>query len=291
MSLCDGMSCGQIALKNLCVKVKEYYAYEIKPSAIYATQLNFPQTVQLGDVNDFDAEYFKDKKIDILLCGSPCQDMSNVKHGREGIKGKKSSLFYKCADILDAVRPSYFLFENVKSMRNIDRDTITERLGATPIMIDSQLVSAQRRKRYYWTNIPNVEQPNDKGIKLSDILEENPIVEESISQKAEITIRKRLDKNFTAINGDKSITITCRGYNSKSTQYVENERGLRCLTTLEYRRLQTIPDWYDFGELSKAKITDLLGDGWTVDVISHILSYISGKNVVNSWVSILGTNS
>ena len=275
MSLCDGISCGQIALKNLGIKVKEYFAYEIKPSAIYATQLNFPQTIQLGDVNGFDTEYFDGKEIDLLMCGSPCQDMSFVNNNRSGVEGQKSSLIYKCAEIMQTVKPRFFLFENVKSMLNRDKEIFNQLLGVEPIAINSSLVSAQKRNRLYWTNIPGVKQPEDREIFLNDILEKNPKQEEVFSKKKiEFVARKRDKGLYVAVNGDKAQPLTARAYASWCTQYIENENGLRDLTTLEYRRLQTIPDWYDFGELSKAKITDLLGDGWTVDVISHILSYI-----------------
>lgn len=269
------MSCGQIALKNLGVKVKEYFAYEIKPSAIYATQLNFPNTIQLGDLNGFDADFFKDKQIDLILCGSPCQDMSFVNNNRCGVNGEKSILIYRCVDILKRVNPKHFLFENVGSMKKQDKSIFNSLLGVTPIAIDSRLVSAQKRNRLYWTNIKGVRPPTDRGIKLSDILETNPQPEETFTEKKRQFIARKRDRGlYVAVNGDKAQPVTARGYASWCTQYIEDENGVRDLTTLEYRRLQTIPDWYDFGTLSKAKITDLLGDGWTVDVIAHILSYI-----------------
>lgn len=195
--------------------------------------------------------------------------------GKVGITGKKSSLFFKCAEILKIIRPTYFLFENVKSMTNSDKEIFTKTLGVEPILIDSSLVSAQQRNRLYWTNIPNVDVPKDKHIFLQDILESNPIPEEKWSDKKIAFVRKKSNGTmYVRVNGEKSLPITVRGYAAWNTQYVEDDNGLRDLTILEYRRLQTIPDWYSFGDLRKSKITDLIGDGWTIDVIVHILKNI-----------------
>lgn len=284
LSLCDGMSCGQIALKQLGIKVKEYYSYEIKKTAIKVTQLNFPNTIQLGDINEFDYDFFKDKHIDLLLCGSPCQNMSLINiSGKVGINGEKSSLFYKCVEILNLVKPTYFLFENVKSMTKQDKQIFNEYLGVEPIHIDSAWFSAQSRNRYYWTNIPNIPQPVDKKIFLKDILESHPQPEETWSDKKIAFVnRKRNSTMYIRVNGDKSIPITARGYAAWNTQFIEDENGLRDLTIKEYRRLQTIPDWYDFGDLRKSQITNLIGDGWTVDVIKFILDNISSLSTVNT---------
>lgn len=165
LSLCDGMSGGQIALKELGIPVHKYYAYEIKPTAIKVTQLNFPNTIQLGDVNKFDYKIFENEKVDLLLCGSPCQDMSLINiNGKVGVNGEKSSLLYKCVEILEKIKPKYFLFENVKSMTNADKEVFNSLLGVKPIHINSSLVSAQNRNRLYWTNIPNVSIPKDRKI-------------------------------------------------------------------------------------------------------------------------------
>lgn len=281
LSLCDGMSCGQIALERAGISVEEYYAFEIKKSAIEVTQLNFPNTIQLGDVNNFDAEMFKEIKIDLLLCGSPCQDMSSINiGGKVGVNGTKSSLLYKCVEIMNLVHPEYFLFENVRSMTNKDKQVFNNLLGVEPIHINSSLVSAQNRNRLYWTNIPYVELPTDRNIFLQDILDADPKPEEKWSQKKiEFVNRKRNSTMYVAVNGDKSIPITARGYAAWNTQFVETENGLRDLTINEYKKLQTIPEWYNFGNLTKSKITDLIGDGWTVDVIAHILSHIPKEKI------------
>lgn len=170
LSLFDGISCGQLALRRAGVRIDKYYASEIDKYAIQVTQHNFPNTIQLGDVTKVDFTQFVDK-IDLLIGGSPCQDLSVAKKDRKGLDGSRSGLFFKYVEALRTIKPKYFLLENVASMRKEDRDTITEIMGVEPIMINSALLSAQQRKRYYWTNIPNVTQPEDKHILLKDILE------------------------------------------------------------------------------------------------------------------------
>jgi DNA (cytosine-5)-methyltransferase 3A len=170
LSLFDGISCGRVALERAGIKVDTYYASEIDKYAIKITQKNYPDTIQLGDVNNIDFTQFIGK-IDLLLGGSPCQDLSIAKQNRQGLKGERSKLFWKYVEALNIVKPKWFIFENVASMKKADKDIITKELGVEPIMIDSALVSAQQRKRLYWTNIPGIEQPEDKHIYLQDILE------------------------------------------------------------------------------------------------------------------------
>jgi DNA-cytosine methyltransferase len=169
LSLFNGMSCGQIALDRVGIEVKNYYASEVDKYAIQITQKNYPRTIQLGDVNNIDWNSLE--KIDLLLGGSPCQDLSIAKKNREGLKGKKSSLFFKYVEALETIKPKWFIYENVASMKKADKDLITSRLGVEPIIINSSLVSAQQRRRLYWTNIPGVQQPEDKNIYLKHILE------------------------------------------------------------------------------------------------------------------------
>lgn len=169
LSLFDGISCGQLALQRAGLPVEIYFASEIDKHAIKITQKNYPETIQMGDVKNI---YFESLgQIDLLIGGSPCQDLSIAKKGRQGLDGERSSLFFKYVEALRITKPKYFLLENVASMKQTDRDTISKILGVEPIMINSALVSAQQRKRYYWTNIPNIEQPEDKKILLKDILE------------------------------------------------------------------------------------------------------------------------
>ena len=171
LSLFDGISCGRLALERAGIEVNKYYASEIDKYAIKITQSNYPDTIQLGDVREIDFTQFIGE-IDLVIGGSPCQDLSIAKADRKGLDGSRSGLFFKFVEAIETIKPKYFLLENVASMRKEDRDKITEILGVEPIMINSALLSAQQRKRYYWTNIPNVQQPEDKGILLQDILED-----------------------------------------------------------------------------------------------------------------------
>lgn len=168
LSLFDGISCGQVALERACVQVDKYYASEIDKYAIQITQKNYPNTIQLGDVNGFDS--WDLPRIDLIIGGSPCQDLSIAKQDRQGLDGARSGLFWRYVDCIKKFKPKYFLLENVASMPNKAKEIITEALGVEPILINSALVSAQQRKRLYWTNIPNIKQPEDKGILLKDIL-------------------------------------------------------------------------------------------------------------------------
>ena len=190
LSLFDGMSCGQIALSKLGVKVDKYYASEIDKYAIQITQKNFPDTVQLGDICEIDAKDFMD--VDLILAGSPCQGFSFA--GKQlAFDDPRSSLFFEFVRLLKEIRPKYFLLENVR-MKKEFLEVITEQVSSCytaddvapeykdifgsvkiePHFINSSLLSAQSRQRYYWTNIPNIQQPEDKGIVLRDVLEYEP---------------------------------------------------------------------------------------------------------------------
>lgn len=174
LSLFDGISCGRIALERAGIPVEVYYSSEIDKYTIAVAQAMYPDTVQIGDVCQIDfTDYIG--KVDMIIGGSPCQDLSIAKQNREGLHGERSRLFWEYIKALSIIKPKYFLLENVASMRDEDRDAITSILrGIYPetecVMINSALVSAQQRKRYYWTNW-HVEQPEDKGILLKDILE------------------------------------------------------------------------------------------------------------------------
>ena len=169
LSLFDGISCGRVALQRANIPVAKYYASEIDKYAIQVTQKNWPYTIQIGDVKNVWARNLP--KIDLLIGGSPCQDLSIAKAGRKGLDGERSGLFWHYVRLLRTCKPKYFLLENVASMSKDNKHKITEVLGVDPIMINSALVSAQQRKRLYWTNIPNITQPEDKGLVLADILE------------------------------------------------------------------------------------------------------------------------
>ena len=196
LSLFDGISVAQQSLKELGIPC-EYYASEIDKYAIQITQKNFPNTIQLGDVKEIDCTGGKlhygmgrlaETDIDLMVGGSPCQDLSIAKKNREGLKGSRSGLFWEYVRILKEVQPKYFILENVASMPKEAKDTITEALGVEPIMINASLVSAQNRKRLFWVGKKvdtrmignwnssgyekvNISQPEDRGILLRDILE------------------------------------------------------------------------------------------------------------------------
>lgn len=174
LSLFDGISCGRVALERAGLPVETYYASEIDKYAMSVAQAMYPDTIQIGDVCKIDFTQYIGK-VDIIIGGSPCQDLSIAKQNRQGLHGERSRLFWEYIKALTIIKPKYFLLENVASMKNEDRAAITAVLrGIYPetecIMINSALVSAQQRKRYYWTNW-HVEQPENKGILLKDILE------------------------------------------------------------------------------------------------------------------------
>jgi DNA (cytosine-5)-methyltransferase 3A len=282
------MSCLQIAAERAGIKIDKYYASEIEEPAIKITQKNYPNTIQIGDVTKLSEEQLlKFGQIDLLGGGSPCQNLSQIvisdpKHN-QGLKGEKSKLFYEYVRVKEITQPKYFLYENVASMKEKDKNIITEKLGVEPILIDSNLVSAQDRPRLYWTNIPDVKQPENKGIKLGDILEDN--VEEKYyynipydyyGEDQKIMARLHL-YNYEMLqrvyNPEfKAPTLTRCDGGHKQKKVMQNGR-IRKMTPLEYERLQTVPDGYTKG-VADGHRYNMLGNGWTVDVISHIISFI-----------------
>ncbi len=167
LSLFDGISCGQLALQRAGVTVKNYFASEIDKHAITVTQHHYPNTVQLGSIVGLDTTVLP--KIDLVIGGSPCQSFSRS-GDNSGFDGK-SGLFWEYVRLLKEVKPTYFLLENVK-MKKEWQVIISKELGVDPILINSNLVSAQNRERLYWTNIPNIEKPINKNIFIEDILDE-----------------------------------------------------------------------------------------------------------------------
>lgn len=208
LSLFDGMSCGQLALERAGIKVDKYYASEIDKYAIQITQKNYPNTIQLGDITKWKEWDIDWASIDLIIAGSPCQSFSIAGNGK-GFEGK-SGLFYTFSDILHHVKtynPNIkFLLENVV-MKKEWENVISRILDINPILIDSALVSAQRRRRLYWTNIKtkkdgffdelviDIPQPKNKGIKLREILEQNVDSKYILSDK--MTKNKILYKNQT----------------------------------------------------------------------------------------------
>ena len=288
LSLCDGMSCGQIALKELNIPIDSYYASEIDKNAIKVTQDNFPNTIQIGDVTKITEDFLRTlPKIDLVLFGSPCRSLSKATAGREkynnGLQGI-SWLFYPCNDILQWIKKNNnqnvkFLVENVDSDKKNDIEEMSNLLGVQPIMIDSNLFSAQDRKRNYWTNIPIAPLPTSCDTVLKNILDDNvdekyfynkPFTYNGDDKKVQATLEMKGHDIIKRVNNKnyKSPTLTsCRGGNLQKKVY-DNGR-CRKLTPNEYRKLQTIPDWYKMN-IANSHIYNMCGDGWTIEVIKHI---------------------
>ena len=289
LSLFDGISCGMVALERAGIPVKRYVAYEIEKNAIKISQKNYPQIEQCGDVRT--ADFSQYEGFDLLIGGSPCQDLSNYKYDRgevKGLDGEKSGLFYYYVKALKEVKPKYFLLENVASMEKKWADVISEELGVEPIMINSALVCAAERKRLYWTNIPNIEQPEDKGIVLKDIVipaneiadkywyTKYPITVHDGDVKVKATIHLNSHRQAKEVYGlnYKCNTLLCDGNGGNLAKKVYQDNRVRRLTPLEYERLQTLPDYYTDCVADSRRYT-AIGNGWTVDVIAHILKRIN----------------
>lgn len=318
LSLFDGMSCGQIALTNLGCFPDKYYASEVDKFAIQQTRHVFPDTIHIGDVTRVDVS--KLDKIDLIIGGSPCQSFSFA--GKQAgmattenievtdldqyldlkIMGfeftGQSYLFWEYMRILTEVRkynPDVkFLLENVVMSKKWEA-VLTKAIGVDPVKINSNLVSAQNRKRLYWTNIAEITQPEDEGIFIRDILEDDVDEKYYLSRKALEGLINHAKVNAEKGNGfgarivspnGKANTLRvssgCRDYNlieaktgsdEKSTGIMEalqNGSALRRLTPVECARLQTVPDWYEW-IASDTQIYRMCGNGWTVRVIEHIL--------------------
>jgi DNA (cytosine-5)-methyltransferase 3A len=263
LSLFDGISCGQIALQRVGIEIDNYYASEIDKDAIKITQKHFPRTLQLGDIKGVDGKELP--KIDLLIEGSPCQGFSFT--GKQlNFNDDRSMLLFEFVRILEEVKPKYFLLENVKMKKEFE-EVITKCLKVKPIEINSSDFSAQSRKRLYWTNIP-IKNWEDKGIILSDILEDLPFRELKPFCFGSYGGRKRIDA-LKDINAKKSHTLTTS--RSHTNQYYLNgdREEMRFLSLTEAERLQTLPEGYTEG-IKDGKRFSLIGNGWTVDVIAHI---------------------
>ena len=299
LSLFDGISCGMVALERAGISVERYDAFEIDKYAIKVSEKNYPQIVHHGDV--FGGNFADFEGYDLLLGGSPCTYWSIAKNGREttpdGIGGK---LFMEFVRALQESGCKYFLYENNNSIHQNIKDFISEQLGVQPIMINSALVSAQQRRRCYWTNIPGVCQPKDKGILLKDILESGVAWQDKSycmtaaynraifwntlqrSQRSMIAEPVRIgqygnggqEQRIYSVRG-KSVTLSANGggQGAKTGLFKidlsDGDYIIRKLTPVEAERLQTLPDNYTEG-ISKTQRYKCIGNGWTVDVIAHI---------------------
>lgn len=324
LSLFDGLSCGQIALTGLGCFPDKYYASEVDKFAIQQTMHVFPDTIQLGDATKVDVS--KLDKIDLLIGGSPCQSFSfagkkvgmvttdkvditdlqtylDLKEMGFEFEGQ-SYLFWEYMRILADIRkynPDVkFLLENVKMSKKWEA-VLTEAIGVQPVMINSNLVSAQNRKRLYWTNIAEIPQPKDEGILIRDILEDEVDEKYYVSDKALEGMANRARVNAEKGGGfyvsivspeGKANTLLQRCYKDGKDNLIADNHGipncltpaqrndllqfrgmLRRLTPTECARLQTVPDWYKW-VVSDTQIYRMCGNGWTVKVIEHILSHL-----------------
>lgn len=179
LSLFDGISCGRLALERAEIPVERYVAYEIEPNAVKVSKANWNDIEHCGDVTV--ADFSQYRGFDAIIGGFPCQDLSINKRDRKGLEGKRSGLFWHLVRAIEEVKPKYFLVENNYKMPQKDQDIITKTLGVEPVLIYSGKVSAQSRHRLYWTNIPNVQQPEDLHIYLKDIVEHGKTKEKDLS--------------------------------------------------------------------------------------------------------------
>lgn len=280
LSLFDGMSCGQIALERAGIHVDKYFASEIDKYAIKITQKNYPNTIQLGDVRDIRGKDLP--KIDLLMGGSPCQGFSFA--GKQlNFDDPRSKLFFEFVRLLKECDPDYFLLENVK-MKKEYQDVIADCLGVEPMKINSSLVSAQNRVRLYWTNIPLVRQPEDKGITWGNIREHNAPPNFYYTEKGLLWLDrhgKRKNKKLRIWDdGEKCQMIEASHYKNYSSQRffgIYDTHGLRYITPLECERAQTVPDNYT-SCVSNTQRYKMLGNGWTVDVVAHIFGFMRNEN-------------
>lgn len=292
LSLFDGISCGMVAFERAGIPVERYVAYEIEPNAIKVSLDNYPFIEQCGDVTK--ADFTQYKGFDIVIGGSPCQGFS--KAGKQlNFDDPRSKLFFEFARALQEVKPKYFLLENV-AMKKEYEDIITEILGVEPIKIESSLVSGALRNRIYWTNIPNIAQPKDKHITYQSILDSGLAEKEKAyclklcrgnardyfkKHQTNIVFEPCEDGEYTIQN--KKIEMVFKKSPNK-TPFVfdvdlpDGKYNIRPTNRNETERLQTLPDNYTKA-VSEPQANDLIGNGWTIDVIAHIFTYL--KNLIN----------
>jgi site-specific DNA-cytosine methylase len=277
VSLFNGMNTGRQALENVGIKVDKYYSSEIKPYAIELTQHHFPDTIQVGDVTKWREWNIDWKTIDLVLSGSPCQDLSAAGK-RAGINGSKSSLFFTFVDILNHIKSLnpkvLFLQENVGSASKLDVGIMSRALGVYPVRINSSLVTAQLRDRYYWSNIrtketmfdlvTDIPQPEDKKIMFKDII---------TSGEVEINKHTCLNTLSGAMENSKQEYLTHRNQTTGMITLIKEDEKVRTVNKIEMCRLQGFPDNY-CDILSTKKAGSLLGDGWTLPIIEWIFTFI-----------------
>ena len=315
LSLFDGISCGMVALERAGIPVDKYVAYEIEPNAIKVSRKNYPEIEQRGDVTTADFKQYEG--FDLLIAGSPCQGFS-VAGKQLNFADPRSRLYFEFERALQEAKPTWFLLENV-CMKKEYADTITERLGVQPIEINSGLVSAQNRKRLYWTNIPGVQQPLDKGVQLRDIVHE--FTGERIdldaykiqNDRAREIIEKEVEKGKVLRAGNDYIIhnthvelgalgnylFGCitpervnkrqngRRFNTGEKFYTLTAQDKHGLLVNGYLRRATPIECERLQTLPdgytegirEAQRYACLGNAWTVDVIAHILGRLKGESM------------
>lgn len=313
LSLFDGVSCGQVALERAGLEAGSYYASEIEDDAIEVALKNYPSTITIGDINDLTIEKLnKLPKIDMVFAGSPCQGFSRNGNGLN-FDDPRSKLFFKFVEILKWVKENNnpnvkFILENVE-MKKEWENLISEYVNEEPLKINSTLVSAQKRPRLYWTDIEGVTQPTNRNINLIDILEDGVPpsydIDENLMRSKPIELGDKVIKRFISVDGGEIVVrnATKQGYliaeegdsinlslpnsqtrrgrvgkgksntlDTQCNQAVVADGRIRRFTITELERLQTLPDGYTEG-VSEAKRKKAIGNGWTVDVVAHILSF------------------
>tara|TARA_B100000963_G_scaffold352055_1_gene364642 strand:+ start:90 stop:1124 length:1035 start_codon:yes stop_codon:yes gene_type:complete len=312
VSLFDGASCAMVALKEMGVKVNKYISSEIDSNAIMVSSKHHPEIIQAGDIKSLNYKEILDLcdgKVDLLIGGSPCQDLSIAKSNREGLKGARSGLFWNYVDARNNLNPKYFVLENVASMSADNRQKISEAMGVNPININSETLSPQKRNRLYWTNIP-VKFPKNNNKKLKDVLENGytnkeksycidanyfkgsnfdmyvkkskrqivfknkKVSEKSLKEGEEVFMKKFVngtEKMHKSSGKVKSLDFDSRG--KKALEF--NQKGFRKLTIVECERLQCLPDGYtNVDGISRVERYRMIGNGFTVSVIKHILKTV-----------------
>lgn len=293
VSVFDGMGCGAIALKKLGLNFN-YFSSEIEKYPKLVSKYHNPSSVQLGDITNIsytdgilhtECGEFRLDGCDLYMGGSPCQSISNLGDG-SGLGGK-SGLFYEWFRLRNEINPKYWLLENVSGKKSAI-DEITRLLGVAPISVCSSLVSAQKRKRLYWTNLPTPPTIIDKNILLKDILDSTPDKITTELKKGRylwITEGKGLEclaKRYAALDPEKASCLTARGDASWNCTYVTTNGVVRKLSCEEWEKLQTVPVGYTNVEgVPSRERYKMLGNGWTVDVISHLLSPICSEYLIN----------
>jgi len=315
VSLFDGASCAMVALKEMGVKVNLYISSEVDVNAMKVSKSNHPEIIQMGDVKSLDYKKILEicnGKVDLLIGGSPCQDLSIAKSNRKGLDGERSGLFWNYIEAKENLNPKYFLLENVASMSLDSKTAISRAIGTPYVNINSEKLSAQKRNRLYWTNI-KVDQPKDENKKLKDILENGytnkekaycidanyfkgsnfdmyvkkskrqivfkgkKVEKSALKEGEEVFMNKFItgkEKMYKFSGEKKSLQLDPRG--EKALEF--NQKGFRKLTIIECERLQCLPDGYTNVEnVSRTERYRMVGNGFTVSVIKHIL-----KNAFNS---------